>query len=143
MKVYKSTKSKRLNVIFVLTFIIIIGVTIPALLNDIGNEFYIVVGINLLTLLLLLSIILKTEYKIKNNLLYWQSGPFYGKINIIKIIKIKHHEGIFVPTVWKPALSQIGLIITYNKFDDIYLSPENEANFIAKLLEINPKIEID
>ncbi|WP_339886990.1 PH domain-containing protein [uncultured Flavobacterium sp.] len=142
MKVYKSKKSKRLNVIFILTFIIIIGVTIPALLNDIGNEFYIVVGINLLTLLLLLSIILKTEYRIKNNQLYWQSGPFYGKIDIKTIIKIKHHDGIFVPTVWKPALSQVGLIITYNKYDDIYLSPQNEADFIVQLLEINPTIEI-
>ena len=60
MKVFKSKKSKRLNVIFTLTFIIIIGVTIPALLNDIGNEFYIVIGINLLTLLLV------TFYYFKN-----------------------------------------------------------------------------
>lgn len=142
MKVYKSKRSKRLKAIFIATFIIIIGVTLPALLNDIGNQFYIVIGINLLTLLLLLSIILKTEYKIKNNLLYWQSGPFYGKIDIKNIIKIKHHDGIFVPTVWKPALSQVGLIVTYNKYDDIYISPQNEAAFIEELLAINPNIEI-
>lgn len=142
MKVYKSKKSKRLNVIFILTFTLIIGVTIPALINDIGDEFYIVIGINLLTLILLVSIILKTEYKINNNFLFWQSGPFYGKIDINTIIKIKHHDGIFVPTIWKPALSQVGLIITYNKYDDIYISPHNEAEFISQLLKINPIIEI-
>lgn len=142
MKVYKSKRSKRLNAIFFITFTIIIAATIPALLNDIGNEFYIVIGINLLTLLLLVSIILKTEYKIKNNLLYWQSGPFYGKIDIKSISKIKHHDGIFVPTIWKPALSQKGLIITYNKFDDIYISPQKEVEFIAEIVAINPNIEI-
>lgn len=142
MKVYKSKRSKRLNAIFIVTFIIIIGATIPALLQDIDSGFYVVIGINVLSLLLLASIALKTEYKIKNKLLYWQSGPFYGKIDIKTIRKIEHHNGIFVPTVWKPALSQVGLIITYNKFDDIYISPEKEVEFVESLLQINPSIEI-
>lgn len=142
MKVFKSTKSKRLNAIFTITFAIIIAVTIPALIKDIDSVFYIVIGINVLTMLLLLSIMFKTEYKIKDTFLYWQSGPFYGKIDIKTIRKIEHHDGIFVPTVWKPALSQIGLIITYNKYDDIYISPEKESEFIDNLLQINPEIEI-
>ena len=111
-------------------------------MHEIGSEFYIVIAINLLSLLLLISIALKTSYKIKNHLLYWQSGPFFGKIDIKTIVKIQHHNGIFVPTIWKPALSQIGLIITYNTFDDIYISPEKEDVFIQKLLEINPNITI-
>lgn len=142
MKVYKSKRSKRLNVIFIVTFLIMIGATIPALLNEINSDFYVVIGINVLSLLLLASIALKTEYKIKDSMLYWQSGPFYGKIDITTIHKIQHHNGIFVPTVWKPALSQIGLIITYNKFDDIYISPEKETEFIESILQINPSIEI-
>lgn len=143
MEVYKSARSKRLNAIFIITIIIIIAATIPAIINKtINTGFYIVIGINILSLLLLASIALKTEYKIKNNWLYWQSGPFYGKIDIKRIQKIQHHNGIFVPTVWKPALSQIGLIITYNKFDDIYISPAKETEFIESLLKINPLIEI-
>jgi len=142
MKVYKSKKSKRLNAIFIITFSIIIVATIPAFINDIGSEFYIVIGINLLSLLLLASIAIKTHYKIDKNLLYWQSGPFNGKIDIKTIQKIEHHNGIFVPTIWKPALSQIGLIITYNKYDDIYISPQNEADFIKELLQINSDIQI-
>ncbi|MFC4740341.1 PH domain-containing protein [Flavobacterium ponti] len=142
MITYKSKRSKRLNAIFIITFAIIIAATIPALLHEINSGFYIVIGINLLSLLLLASIALKTEYKIKDNFLYWQSGPFFGKIDIKTIRKIQHHDGIFVPTVWKPALSQIGLIITYNKFDDIYISPQNESDFITELLSINPNIEI-
>jgi hypothetical protein len=142
MITYKSKRSKRLNAIFIITFAIIIAATIPALLHEINSGFYIVIGINLLSLLLLASIAIKTEYKIKDNFLYWQSGPFFGKIDIKTIRKIQHHNGIFVPTVWKPALSQIGLIITYNKFDDIYISPQDETDFIQKILDINPTIEI-
>jgi hypothetical protein len=142
MKRYKSSRSKRLNVIFILTIALIIGVTIPALIGELETELYFVVGINILTLLLLVFIILKTEYEIKNSFLYWQSGPFYGKIDINSIRKIEHHNGIFVPTIWKPALSQTGLILTYNKFDDIYISPQKEAEFIALLLAINPKIQV-
>lgn len=143
MKIYKSARSKRLNAIFIITIIIIIAATIPAIINKtINTGFYIVIGINVLSLLLLVSIALKTEYKIKNNLLYWQSGPFFGKIDIKTIQKIQHHNGIFVPTIWKPALSQIGLIITYNKYDDIYISPVKQKEFIESLLEINPSIEI-
>ncbi len=142
MITYKSKRSKRLNAIFIITFAFIIAATIPALLHEINSGFYIIIGINLLSLLLLASIALKTEYKIKENFLYWQSGPFFGKIDIKTIRKIQHHDGIFVPTVWKPALSQIGLIITYNKFDDIYISPQNESDFITELLSINPNIEI-
>ena len=142
MKIYKSKKSKRLNDVFFFTFIVIIGATIPALVTDVDSDFYILIVINLLTLVLLLSIALKTEYKIDKNLLYYQSGPFFGKILISTITKIQHHNGIFVPTVYKPALSQIGLIITYNEFDTIYISPLEEENFIKLILEINPEIEI-
>lgn len=122
--------------------IIIIGATIPAFMHDIDNGFYIAIGINLLSLLTLAFIALKTEYRIKGNILYWQSGPFYGKIDIKTIRKMQHHNGIFVPTIWKPALNKTGLIITYNQHDDIYISPQNEADFIEKLLEINPTIEV-
>ena len=47
-----------------------------------------------------------------------------------------------MPTIWKPALSHIGLIITYNKYDDIYISPEKSEQFITQLLETNPNITI-
>ena len=45
-----------------------------------------------------------------------------------------------MPTIWKPALSHIGLIITYNKYDDIYISPEKQEEFIATLHRLNPNI---
>ena len=79
---------------------------------------------------------------LNDTILHWKSGPFNGKIVINSITKITHHNGIIVPTFWKPALSHIGLIITYNKFDDIYISPERSAEFLSQLIKINPNITI-
>ena len=140
MKIYKSSRSKRLNAVFILTIILLIAVTITALFREINNGFYVAIVINFLTLLLLIHIALKTEYKINDSFMYWKSGPFKGKIDIKTIKKIEYHKGIFVPTTWKPALSSVGLIITYNAFDDIYISPKEEELFVKQLLDINPNI---
>ncbi len=42
----------------------------------------------------------------------------------------------------KPALSSKGCIIKYRKWDDIYLSPENQELFNAELLKVNPAIKV-
>ncbi len=116
--------------------------TIPTLFDDSIEPFLIIFGINLIITLFLLWTYKTTFYKIENSDLYWKSGLFKGKIDISKINKIEYHKGIIVPTIWKPALSHIGLIITYNKYDDIYISPEKSEQFITQLLETNPNITI-
>lgn len=142
MKVYKSNISKFSIILFIIMIIIVITPLLISLIFENENNLYGILLFTIIYFVFIFSIAFKTNYKFKNNLLYWQSGPFYGKIDIKTIIKIKHHNGIFVPTIWKPALSHIGLIITYNKYDDIYISPKNEAEFIEQILEINPTIEI-
>ena len=32
--------------------------------------------------------------------------------------------------------------ITYNNYDDIYISPENREEFVQKLTQINPNINL-
>lgn len=90
----------------------------------------------------LIWIILDTRYVIKRNFLLYRSGPFRGRIDIDKIDKIKRHSGLFVPVTMKPALDTTGFIITYNKFDDIFISPSKSDIFLEELKKINPKIEI-
>ena len=91
---------------------------------------------------MLIWILLDTKYSIKEEILYFYSGPFRGKININSIRKIEHHSGLIVPVTYKPALDTKGLIIYYNSFDDIYISPEQEAIFLEELLKINPNIKV-
>jgi hypothetical protein len=91
---------------------------------------------------MLIWILLDTKYSIKEEILYFYSGPFRGKITINSIRKIEHHSGLLVPVSYKPALDTKGLIIYYNSFDDIYISPNQEAIFLEELLKINPNIKV-
>lgn len=87
-------------------------------------------------------ILLDTKYVIKQNELVYNSGPIKGTIKVEKIRKIERWKKWYVPTFLKPALGNDGLIIYYEKFDDIYISPKNNEDFIIALCEINPGIEI-
>jgi hypothetical protein len=91
---------------------------------------------------MIIWILLDTKYSINEEILYYYSGPFRGKININSIRKIEHHSGLIVPVTYKPALDTKGLIIHYNSFDDIYISPEEEDVFLEELLKINPNITV-
>lgn len=90
----------------------------------------------------LIWILLDTKYILKENKIFYNSGPFRGTIAIDSIKKIEHHSGIIVPVTFKPALNTKGLIIHYNSFDDIYISPNQEDLFLEELLKVNPNIEI-
>ena len=93
-------------------------------------------------ILALIWILLDTKYILKENKIFYNSGPFRGTIDIKNIRKIQHHSGIIVPVTFKPALNTKGLIIHYNSFDDIYISPKQEDLFLKELLKVNPNIEI-
>lgn len=89
-------------------------------------------------LTLMLWICVDTHYKIKNDQLICKSGFFKKKINLGSIKKIQMGK-----TMWagfKMATALKGLIIYYNTYDDIYISPKNQKKFIAELLKINPEI---
>lgn len=86
--------------------------------------------------------LLDTNYKIKNNELFYCSGPVRGSIEIKTIRKIERWNKWYVMSFIKPALHKDGLIIYYEKFNDIFISPKNKEDFIAALREINPDIEV-
>ena len=140
--IFKSAVSKLNRYVYVGVILFLLLLTIPALFENSYEPFVVLFSIHFLVILFLIWTYKTTFYKIENSDLYWKSGPFKGKIDISKINKIEYHKGIIVPTIWKPALSHIGLIITYNKYDDIYISPEKSEQFITQLLETNPNITI-
>jgi hypothetical protein len=139
---YQSSVSKLNKWVYAILIIFLIVLTIPALLEDSYEPLIAISSIDLVLFLFLFWTYRTTNYTINDTILHWKSGPFHGKIVINSITKITHHNGIIVPTFWKPALSHIGLIITYNKFDDIYISPERSAEFLSQLIKINPNITI-
>lgn len=140
--VFKSTVSNLNKYVYIFIILFLLILTIPALFDENFVELMIISFIQMVFILFLFWTYKTTFYTIKESDLFWKSGPFHGKIDIKKINKIEHHNGILVPTLWKPALSHTGLIITYNKYDDIYISPEKQQEFIITLQQINSNITI-
>lgn len=81
-----------------------------------------------------------TGYCIKEEQLIVTFGPFKSKIDIKEIRKMRRTKN----PLSAPALSMDRIEISYGKFFDIALvSPKDKRVFVAKLLEINPIIELD
>ena len=90
----------------------------------------------------ILWVLLDTRYVIKNNFLLYRSGPIRGRVDITKIKSIKSFSGLNVPVMLKPALDTKGFIVTYNQFDDLFISPKMSDVFIEEIKKINPQIEV-
>jgi hypothetical protein len=81
-----------------------------------------------------------TSYRIAAGHLYFASGPFRGKIAIADITHVTCGE-----TMWagyRPALARKGIVVRYNRWDEIYISPKDQAAFVAALVERNSGIVV-
>lgn len=94
----------------------------------------------ILSCLFILWLFYGTYYVITSKMLHYHCGPIRGKIALEKITSI--HKG---KTMWvglKPATAKKGLIIKYNTFDEIYISPQTNELFLKEILNRNPSIKI-
>lgn len=94
----------------------------------------------LLTAAFLLWLWFGTYYQVKGDKLIYRSGPFRGSIDVHQI-----HTLVRDKTLWvgmKPALALRGIIVRYNQYDEIYISPKEKDAFIRELLDINHEIRI-
>jgi len=90
--------------------------------------------------ILFLWIYVDTYYKIDGNKLIYHSAFIHGRIDIDQIKQITKGKTLWVGV--KPALSTKGLIIKYNKYDEIYIAPESNEDLISDLLKLNKEIAI-
>nr|MBI1232157.1 hypothetical protein [Cytophagales bacterium] len=81
-----------------------------------------------------------TRYQIDGQRLKYKSAFIKGEIEISKIRTILTGKTRWVGI--KPALATGGMIITYNRYDDVYLAPVDDETLIKDLLAINPSIEV-
>lgn len=138
MKKYKSARRGSTN------YLLLVAIALPIIIFLLDPQTFFERPAILLPLLGILIQILwiyfDTSYKITEDELYYYSGFVRGKIKISNIREITKGK-----TMWsglKPALSPNGLTIRYNRFDKIYISPENNDEVITNLLRINPEIQI-
>ena len=88
----------------------------------------------------LLWIFYGTKYELSKNHLKYNCGPINGKIELKKINQIIKEKSLW--SGLRPATARNGLIIKYEKYNDIYISPKTNETFIKKILELNSSIEI-
>ncbi len=108
--------------------------------GEVNYEFVWTDVLILLTVGLLLWLNFGTEYELSQTELKYKSGPIQGKIEIERIKEIIKGKSMWCGL--KPATARNGLIIKYDKYEEIYISPETNDTFIEKILELNKDIKI-
>ncbi len=93
-----------------------------------------------LVLWIFYGIYFDTSYELTQTKLKYKCGFLKGSVVLEKI-----NEIIVGKTLWagiKPATAKNGLIIKYDKYNEIYISPDTNNLFIEKILEIKKTIKI-
>ncbi|MEA1786262.1 PH domain-containing protein [Arenibacter sp. GZD96] len=120
----------------------LIGITITGIWNGemVKDEYWALIPV-LALVGLLLWLYFGTGYELsKENGLVYKSGPFNGKIKVERITEIIKGKTLWVG--FRPATSRKGLIIKYDRYNDLYISPKTNESFIEKILELNADIKI-
>ncbi|NHN24383.1 PH domain-containing protein [Flavobacterium jejuense] len=138
---FKSKKDTLFSSIIFGTNLLLISIIIWKLIQGkLTIDDYIPIFIITVVVSLLFWIYFGTNYELKNKTLIYKSGPIKGKIEIESI-----HEIIKNRTLWvgfKTATARNGLIIKYNKYDEMYISPKSNNQFIDSIKELNHTIKI-
>lgn len=81
-----------------------------------------------------------TEYIIQEHKLLYKSAFIKGEIDIQKIREISKGKTMWIGL--RPATATNGLVIRFNTYDEIYVSPKDHSAFIDALKQINGNIKV-
>ena len=141
IKVFRTRTEALFNGLMIFSIAICVIPMWPLLRSGIsGIEAVIAFVILAATTLMVIAFYTHTYYRIEGNELRWRSSILFGKFSISSIHKIAVNQTLWVGT--RPATAKNGVIIYYNKYDEIYFSPSDNEAFVAALLEINPEIKV-
>ena len=141
VKVFKTRTDALFKGLMIFSIAICVIPMWPLLRSGIsGIEALIAFVILAATTLMMIAFYTHTYYRIEGNELRWRSSILFGKFSISSIHKVAVNQTLWVGA--RPATAKNGVIIYYNKYDEIYFSPSDNEAFVAALLEINPEIEV-
>lgn len=132
--IFKSKKDSWIT--FILWVVILLPIYFLVHETEISKTSIILVS---LTSLFCLWILHGTYYTIEEKTLKYQTGPFYGKVDIMSIKKIYKTKSI----ISSAALSMDRICIRYEKYNEVFISPEKQEEFVRVLKKINPNILIE
>ncbi|MFD0797785.1 PH domain-containing protein [Maribacter chungangensis] len=138
---FKSRKDTLFTLIVfgVLSFVIVLIIT--GILKDemAPEERWVMIPVSLV-IGLVLWLYFGTCYELnQNEFIYWY-GPFSGKVSIHKIREVVKGKTVYVG--FRPATARNGLIIKYDTYGELYISPETNDSFIKRLLELKSDVII-
>lgn len=142
-KVYKSRKDLSFILLLLLFCVVVTGFIVikPALNNPLPDYSSLILPalIAFAFDVIMVWILLRTTYILKNDRLVVKFGPFSWQILVTEINTIRNHQKT-IGAVYKPTLSWRSIELTYKSTRRIYISPKPKDEFIKSLLEINPNI---
>lgn len=138
MKSYKARKGKLITGLVILTafFPFIVGFYNADNLLRMLLWFFILA----LPFAIVFWLYVDTSYRIVDGIFQYRCAFLKGEIDILNITKVSKDVTYF--TGIKPALAAKGIVIYFNRFDEIYIAPKNNEELITDLLKINPEIEV-
>ena len=130
--------SKISYTLLIVIFIVFFGPLIPNIIHEGFSNNMIMITLGLFVVYgLILHMFFNTTYTIDQKMLHIRCGFFrYKPINIMNMKKISKSSSI----VSSPAASFDRIEITYDKFDELIISPKHKLKFAADLQKINPNL---
>lgn len=119
-----------------------LALVIGTALNDIEGFWGVGImsSVTILLSWLLLSVLLNTHYSADEDHIWYESGPFKGKVEIQSIREIQVGKSMW--TGLRVATAMNGLIIRHGKYDEVYISPDSNSSFIEKIKQVKPDLII-
>lgn len=127
---FKSKKDPLVGSIILGSNALLLGIVIFRLLDgDVSSGEYVLLVFVLGLVGILFWIYYGTSYELTQARgLVYRCGPLKGRININSITEVIKGKTLWVG--YRPATSRKGLIIKYNRYDEIYISPSTNDAFI-------------
>jgi hypothetical protein len=138
--IFKSKRDWFLSLVWLFVFLLysLIGL-IEVVVNQSYESLLILYSISLLLGFLFIVIQRSTFFELKNKEVLFCKMLFFKKqIPIKNIRKIERANGLYVG--WKMNTSWNCLVVHYNKYDELLISPDKEVEFITELTRLNTSI---
>lgn len=138
---FQSRKDLLFSIVILGSCAILIGACVVAFAKgNIKADEYWLIPILLLVAFLLLWLFFGTNYELTPQKFIYKSGPIKGSINLDRIKEVVVGQTLWVG--YRPATARKGLIVKYDSFNEIYITPKTNETFIKKLLELKSDIKI-
>lgn len=138
---FQSRKDLLFSTVIIASSAILIGACVVAFVKgNIKTDELWLIPILLFVAFLLLWLFFGTHYELTDQNFIYKSGPVKGSISLDRIKEIAVGKTLWVG--YRPATARKGLIVKYDKFNEIYITPKTNEAFIKKLLELKSDIKI-